>query len=215
MKGVMERMSLDTQTVNTILDKLLELVNLWIQGASLNLQNQSNGMTKMTMYGALASAIATIILAGITFWYAFLTKKIVESNEGLVQQNIMPFLYIKFSMTTIDADGTPFFSFQVFNIGRGPALDIKLETLTEGFKRNMAMMQMLKIDSEFLLRIQPTTKEFAIKTNGIYDLSHLHISLKYKDMGGYYYLVSWSESEGSQVQKLAMKQRFKLPLIRG
>ena len=52
----------DTETINAILAKLLELINLWVQGASLNLQNQSNSMSKISMYVGIASAISTVVL---------------------------------------------------------------------------------------------------------------------------------------------------------
>ena len=96
-------------------------------GASLNLQNQSNGISKIAMYGGIVSAISSIILMGVTAWYAVLTRRIVKSNESLVQQNIMPFLYISPPFRdTLGSDKVTFIV-HISNIGRGPALDIEVE----------------------------------------------------------------------------------------
>jgi len=195
----------DTETINAILNKLLELINLWIQGASLNLLNQSTGITKITMYISIASTISSIILMIVTAWYAILTRKIVKNNESMVQQNIMPFLYISPPYKhTLGSDMVTFIV-NVANIGRGPALDIEIESLPEGLWC-YAITDMLQVKSDCGLGIKATTEEMERRIESIpgkhYDFSSFSISLKYKDMDGNSYLASWPKSEDSKCSQV-------------
>ena len=149
-------------------------------------------MSKITMYVGAASSISTVVLVIVTIWYAILTKRILKSNESLVKQNIMPLLYISPPIYHPRGGGVTFMT-QVSNIGRGPALDIELSGLPEELI-SPQIINFMKADSGKELYFNDITKEMALKirpSGGQDDFSQFHIILKYKDMEGNKYKVSW------------------------
>ena len=203
-------MNTDTELINDIYNKLLELLNLWIQGANLDLSSQSNKMSEILMYGGIASAIASIILVAVTAWYAVLTRRIVASNESLVQQNIMPFLYIWPPSQGSSNLDTVYFDIKVSNIGRGPALYIELAELPEGIEAYSEISNMLEVESFMKIGFKTTSEEmnktlrpvfgkyndlYNEEIGSKYDFSKFYMILRYRDMSGTEYRVTWPQNE--------------------
>lgn len=86
------------------------------------------------LVASIVLAAATIVLVGVTFYYAWQTRKMVPEMERQRKNSAIPFIAFKHSATGDSATGNLSARHKIINAGPGTALQISAEV--EVFERN-------------------------------------------------------------------------------
>ena len=96
-----------------------------------------SSLSATVAYAAVAQAVATVVLVGVTVWYAKRTSDLAkqakgqaEASQQAVEVAALPVLRVTKCRGRINDGGYPMVEVTLENIGNGPALDVAVQLVT-------------------------------------------------------------------------------------